>query len=586
LATVPSSGTNIRFLSGIPFSNDYKHTRWFDTLSDQLNWWANQTTVYTYSDFNIQRVEDKTFIRLNVDIDSLWGVNYVVFYNKTQGRHFYAFVTKLEYIQKNRTDVHIQLDVVQTWMFDMIWKPSYVVREHCPLWNNDGSPVINTIPEDLNYGTEYTIKNVQHYRPYADLYFLVVVTKKPIHSEAIKNGAGFTTSVNGLPQPLCFYVHPFYLNNDIVPASNLSLSSQVTDVILAMYSSTDAVNNVVSMYVTDILPEFPPYDANAQSIIFDTSHYTQATIGTVHTIYVDGVQYTSDIFDLGGKYDGFTSVSESKLLMHPYTVTVIDDFRGNRIELKNEYIDNTNLLLDVKGSLGISNKVSYSIKDYLNGNIADDTLKDMVSAEHALIDQNPNDIPVLVDMLSAYIQGNRNSLKNQINATLFNGWTQGIGSGIGALAGIWQGNAVGVASSATGMVSSAGNTVFQLQALQAKQQDISNVPPSIAKMGSNSYFDYGNGYTGIWVIKKEITPEYRKKLTDFFNLYGYKKNEVKIPNFHTRQYWNFVQTKSCVIQGNFNHEDLEDIKSVFDGGITLWHTDDIGNYSLSNGVIA
>jgi hypothetical protein len=577
LATVPSSGTNIRFLSGIKFSNDYKHTRWFDSAAEQMNWWNNQTMVYTYSDFNIQRVEDKIFIRLNVDIDNLWGVNYVVFYNKTQGRHFYAFVTKLEYIQKNRTDVHIQLDVVQTWMFDMNWQPSYVVREHCPLWNSDGSPVINTVPEDLNYGTDYKVAKVEQYRAYEDLYFLVIVSKKTLQSPSV-----YQWSVNGLPQHLCFYVHPFRLNGS-VPASNVTLTPYVGDVITNIYTNTADVNNVVSMYVTDMLPDNPFYDGT--SITFDTNKYSPVAIGSANTLMAQNVFYSTWIKDLGNKYNGFSSVTESKLLMYPYTITIIDDFKGNRMELKNEYIDSPDLILDVRGSLGTSNKTVYSVKDYLNGELSDDGLKEKVSMEHALIDTNPNDIPVMVDMLAAYIQGNRNSLQVQKNKIEFNA-DMGIAGGlISGIASVMGGTPVGALSSGASIIKSGGDAMLQAQALQAKQKDISNVPPSIAKMGSNSYFDYGNGYTGVWIIKKEITPEYRKKLTDFFNMYGYKKNEVKLPNFHTRQYWNYVQTNSCVIQGNFNHEDLEEIKSVFDGGITLWHTDNIGNYSLSNGVI-
>jgi hypothetical protein len=578
MATVPSSGTNIRFLSGIKFSNDYKHTRWFDSLSDQLNWWANQTTVYTYSDFNIQRVEDKTFIRLNVDISALWGVNYVVFYNEFHGRQFYAFVTKLEYIQKNRTDVHIELDVIQTWMFDMNWQPSYVVREHCPLWNSDGSPVINTVPEDLNYGTDYKVAKVDHYRTYDDLYFLVVVSKKTLQSPSV-----YQWSVNGLPQHLCFYVHPFRLDGS-VPTSNLALTPYVGDVITNIYTNTADVNNVVSMYVTDMLPNNPFYDGN--NISFDSSNYAPVTIGSANTLMVQNVSYSSMIKDLGNKYDGFSSVTESKLLMHPYTVTIIDDFKGNRIELKNEYIDSPDLILDIRGSLGVSNKTVYSVKDYLTGQLSDDGIKEKISMEHSLIDNNPNDIPVLVDMLSAYIQGNRNSIQVQKDKIEFNA-DMGIAGGlIAGIASIMGGSPVGALSSGTSMIKSGGDAMLQAQALQAKQKDISNVPPSIAKMGSNSYFDYGSGYTGVWIIKKEITPEYRKKLTDFFNMFGYKKNEVKLPNIHTRQYWNYIKTNGCIIQGNFNHEDLEEIKSVFDNGITLWHTDQIGNYTLSNGVIA
>jgi hypothetical protein len=143
-----------------------------------------------------------------------------------------------------------------------------------------------------------------------------------------------------------------------------------------------------------------------------------------------------------------------------------------------------------------------------------------------------------------------------------------------------------VAQAGVGIVQGAGNSVLQMQALQAKQKDIDNIPPSIAKMGSNTAYDFGNGYRGIYVIKKQIKDEYIKKLEDFFNMFGYKLNEVKIPNFHTRQNWNYVQTANCNITGNMNNEDLQELKQIFDNGITLWHTDDIGNYSLSNGVIA
>jgi len=107
----------------------------------------------------------------------------------------------------------------------------------------------------------------------------------------------------------------------------------------------------------------------------------------------------------------------------------------------------------------------------------------------------------------------------------------------------------------------------------------------MVKMGSNTAYDYGNGYKGIFIIKKQVKPEYRKKLTDFFNMFGYKINEVKIPNFHTRQNWNYIETTSCTITGNLNNEDLQELKSIFDSGVTLWHTDDVANYELSNGVV-
>jgi hypothetical protein len=37
------------------------------------------------------------------------------------------------------------------------------------------------------------------------------------------------------------------------------------------------------------------------------------------------------------------------------------------------------------------------------------------------MNNNPNDLPILTDMLGAFLQGNRNSIQNQKNSTIFNG---------------------------------------------------------------------------------------------------------------------------------------------------------------------
>lgn len=583
MATVPLSGTQIRLLSNVPFSNDYKNTRWFDSLTDQTNWFTNRNIVQYIDQANFQRIEGFNFIAVNQSIDSLWGTNYLMFKNASyNNKWFYAFVTKLEYKQHNTTYVHFEIDVLQTWMFDMTFKPSFVVREHCPLWNSDGSPVINTVDEGLAYGSQYNIVDVQQYRPYDDLYFLVIVSKKAMHGDSANNYVG---SVNGLPQNLCFYVHPFKLDGS-VPDSNFTLTSLVGAVVNNMYLSTDAVNNIVSMYITDALPDFPTYDPGTNHITFDTNHYEAATIGTANTIFVNNMPYGNFTWDAGSKYVGYTTPIESKLFMYPYTLVEMVDFHGNKQVYKNEYIDGDSLLINIQASLGTSNKIAYSIKEYLTSYLTDDNTKIKVSHETSLINNEPNDLPVMADMLSAYIQGNRNSVQNQKNSIMFNGVMDAIGSGTSMVAAGVSDNPMGLVTGLESGVKGAGNAALKMQALQAKQQDIQNMPPTLVKMGSNSYFDYGNGYTGIFIIKKEIMPEYQKKLADYFNMFGYKLNEVKVPNFHTRQNWNYVETKNCIITGNFNNDDLNELKSIFDGGITLWHTDDVGNYSLSNGVIA
>lgn len=593
MATVPLSGSNIRLLSGVPFHNDYKHTRWFDSKTAQTAYFLAKPQVHTMDQVNFVRIEGRNFISVNKSIDELWGTNYLMFQNaEYSSKWFYAFVTKLEYKQRNTTYVHFSIDVFQTWKFDMDFKPSYVIREHHPLWNPDGSPIVHTIDEGLDYGSEYDTVFVKNVKPTGGYKWMVILTKEPMHNGSLN---AIQPSVVGMPQPLCVYLVPFKDNNTVPNVVDTNqqggILSKPTDVLKGLYTDTNAVNNVVSIYVTDFpgisvnisdgIITFPSTNGN-QILMVQISDGGSAYFNCLHVAKLE--DFGTEVQVVGNKYDGYFTSTESKLYMYPYTQLTLDDFKGNRVTYKNEYINSPVISLLIKGSLGHSNKVSYGVYDY-NFNLNDDFLQQLMNDEFALINSEPNDIPVLTDMLSAYIQGNRNSLQNQKQSILWNGSMNAIGGVVGGVGSALAKNPIGVATAGVGVVQGIGNTVLEIQAMQAKKQDIANTPSQMAKMGSNTSYTIGNNYNGLFVIKKQIKPEYRKKLEQFFNMFGYKSNEVKIPNFHTRRYWNHVQTSSCTILGNFNHEDLQELKSVFDNGITLWHTDDIANYSLDNEVI-
>src|SRR6185312_6966981 len=98
MATTPLSGTNIRLLSGVPFSNDYKHTRWFDNLQQQTNYFLSKPTSYNKLQSNFQTIEGSHIVSVEKHIDQLWGTNYLMFQNEHyNNKWFYAFVVKLEY---------------------------------------------------------------------------------------------------------------------------------------------------------------------------------------------------------------------------------------------------------------------------------------------------------------------------------------------------------------------------------------------------------------------------------------------------------------------------------------------------------
>ncbi|ANT41141.1 tail protein [Bacillus phage Aurora] len=589
MAVVPLSGSNVFFKKGVPFSNDNKHTRWFDNINDQFSYFSSRPTVHAMDEVKFVENNGKNYIGADAGIDALRDVNYIMFQNaQYNNKWFYAFVTQLKRKTSSMTEVYFEIDVLQTWRFEMTMLSSFVVREHCPLWNLDGTPVINTIDEGLNYGTEYETVKVDHHIPNSGIRFLVIACKKAVHGT---NKDKVLPSLVGVGQPFSYYVVPFVDKDVVVNATIQGEShrmSTLIDTLASLYKDDKMTNNIVTMFITEqtglkytTAENEAGYGINFSS---DGQVVEYAESDGAKMVYVsDCKQFSTKNTFIGPKYDGYRSVKESKLLMYPYTVLTLDDMQGNRRDFKNEYISRPDITLTAKGSLGTSNKVSYSIAGY-NMDI-NSSMHQFMLDEWGIQNINPNDVSIITELISAYIQGNKNQLHNQVDQITLNGTANVAQSLLGAGSSLASGNYVGTASSGIGAVKGAGNSVLQLQAISAKIDDILNVPPTINKMGTNTSYDVGNGYNGVFLIKKQIKPEYQKKLEDFFKLYGYKKNEVKVPNLHTRQNWNYVQTKDVNIIGDFNTEDLNELKAIFDGGITLWHTNDVGNYTLSNEVI-
>ena len=65
-------------------------------------------------------------------------------------------------------------------------------------------------------------------------------------------------------------------------------------------------------------------------------------------------------------------------------------------------------------------------------------------------------------------------------------------------------------------------------------------------------------------------------------MFGYKVNKLEIPNTKSRKSYNYIKTVDANIVGNIPNNYLNTLKGIFDHGLTIWHTDDIGNYNLNN----
>ena len=80
-----------------------------------------------------------------------------------------------------------------------------------------------------------------------------------------------------------------------------------------------------------------------------------------------------------------------------------------------------------------------------------------------------------------------------------------------------------------------------------------------------------------------ITKQYAKIIDDYFSLYGYATNEVKVPNRDVRQTWCYTKTVGCNLVGDMPAPELALIRSIYDAGIRFWKNGTrIGSYDQSN----
>jgi hypothetical protein len=88
------------------------------------------------------------------------------------------------------------------------------------------------------------------------------------------------------------------------------------------------------------------------------------------------------------------------------------------------------------------------------------------------------------------------------------------------------------------------------------------------------------------IIPVSIKAEYAAIVDNFFSMFGYKINRIKVPNITGRRNWNYVKTNGCYVGGNVPQDSLNEFKNMLDNGITFWHNPStFMDYSQSNTIV-
>ena len=465
-------------------------------------------------------------------------------------REIETFIEEMEYLNDSTTLIKIKTDVYQTWQFDLTFKRCFVEREHV----NDDTIGKHTLDEGLPTGEpiindtlDYSVGSVDG----DSQRFVAQVTQLP---DGVKVPDSYKNRVyNGIPQGCYFIV--------MDRASSLAKFTR-------WYDKKGQANAIVAMFI-------------APKMLVNSAVYSNYTIGegvgSTRLGFMPSTFGTYNFPAVGPTYsstlNGY-SPKNRKMYCYPYSYLRVSNNCGSEVVYKwEDWQDPTHTDFYVRGVLcqGCSIRL---IPHLYKGN--DPSLQ---AYDYGL---NLGKFPILSWSSDYYLNWQaQNGKNNELHMQM--GIVSGVGQMIGGVAGILDNNAgPGISSLTSGAMNIEDSIVDAIH-----ESNIAQLTPDQARGNTNSGdLSYSIQKTCFTFSKMSCRREYAVMIDSFFSMFGYKVNEVKIPNITGRSNWNYVRTKGCNIISNIPQEDLDEIKAMFDSGVTIWHkTAYFLDYSQNNPIV-
>ena len=174
----------------------------------------------------------------------------------------------------------------------------------------------------------------------------------------------------------------------------------------------------------------------------------------------------------------------------------------------------------------------------------------------------------------------QNGVNNVVRGGL--GVASGLTQAAGGLLSAAEGSTSGVATAIGGGI----NIISSIT--EAMHEDWkANLVPDQARGNTNcADLTYAMDKCGFTFRKMSCRREYAVMIDNFFSMFGYKVNKVKVPNIYGRANWNYVQCIQANIIGDIPQDDMQEIKGMFNEGITFWHNPATYlDYSQTNAIV-
>ena len=525
--------TNIRIIKS-PIELDNLNQLTFSSKQAQENYFKSLPYL-EMDDSSYQRKDG--YIRFEGSFDEIIKYNYCMYQNEGYSdKWFYAFITNVEYLSDESCSVYIETDCFQTWQFDIIYKASFIEREM--LSTTDDIVGANTQPEGLELGEYVNCKTPD------------VIYNDPRNSYICMGVSDVPYSGAGTPGNNRIY-------NGIYSGLYYLFFSDATECgkVISMYDKAGKKDAIYSLFMT------------VDDMELDTQTITWTHDGITATVKIlTSTPFANELTPFYGvipsKLGNNYTPKNKKLFTFPYSFMTLSNSSGSCKYYQYEHFaDPTAMKFIINSTITPGMSIKAYPVNYKNS--ADYYDEGVVAGK----------LPVCSWDSDCYTNWlTQNSLNNAIgvggSVLQIVGGALLSSTGAGALAGAGQ-----IASGIFGIA----NSVSQFY-------QHSLVPDQVQGNINSGDSNFSSLECGLFTFNYiSIKDQYAKVIDDYFSMYGYKTNLVKLPNLNNRSNWNYVKTINCNLLGDLPQKDLQKIKDLFNNGITLWHNPETFlDYSQTN----
>ena len=544
------------YLVKVPLEIDDNNQLTFANATAQYNYFMSLDRINGDGRFTYQRKDG--VIRFGALMDDILEYNYVMYRNTSySSKWFYAFITGMEYVNDNMTAITIKTDVWQTYQFQLNYKPVLIDREHA----NTDVVGDNLQPESLELG-EFVVNGSTSNFGDTDLYRMVIEVSQ-VENEG--ESATLTATWNdGSSHDITPDLNDIYRGTTPLVVASTTDFERVRDV-YDLAGLSDAIVNVYMLPAS--LIGTTTYILNLRSQIVGSTRNKTAQVLVPAT--------TAGVFSMASKsitrptsVDGYTPKNK-KVLTAPFCYFNISNNAGTSIPFHYEDFGST-IKFNVEGTFGVSGNVKAIPIDYKNITSSGNALDYSISgAKYPVCSWKS-------DSYTNWLTQNAVNMNTQWTRALTGNSLATLGAGI-------AGGGLGVA----GAVIQGGASLISLATDQHVAKTQANMTPdqihNNANIGDFLWSKYKSPFT---YLPMSIKEQQARVVDEYFSQFGYKCNRVKIPNITGRRNWNFVKTIGCYIEADIPQDDLQEIKSMFDKGVTFWHNPaTFADYSQNNDIL-